>query len=112
MIKFAYTIFYVKDAEANLRFYETAFEFTRKFISPDAQYGELITGETTLSFAAVAAHPDGFSADIITDKSVTFGLGYGVDITECGICKLFEKHHYKQYRNILCDVDYITTPIN
>ena len=60
---------------------------------------------------AKAAHPDGFAADIITDKSVTFGLGYGVDITECGICKLFEKHQYKQYSSILCDVDYITTSL-
>ena len=61
--------------------------------------------------AAKPAHPEGFAADIITDKSVTFGLGYGVDITECGICKLFEKHQYKQYSSILCDVDYITTSL-
>ena len=60
---------------------------------------------------AKPAHPDGFAADIITDKSATFGLGYGVDITECGICKLFEKHHYKKFSSILCDVDYITTSL-
>ena len=60
---------------------------------------------------AKAAHPDGFAADLITDKAATFGLGYGVDITECGICKLFEKHHYKKYSSILCEVDHITTSL-
>ena len=34
-------------------------------------------------------HPDGFVANIITNKEETFGLGYGIDILECGICKLF-----------------------
>jgi lactoylglutathione lyase len=33
-------------------FYENAFGFTRKFITPENDYGELITGETTLAFAA------------------------------------------------------------
>ena len=55
------------------------------------------------------AHPDGFVATIITDKSETFGLGYGVDIIECGICKLFSKHHYERYSSILCEVDEITS---
>lgn len=40
------------------------------------------------------AHQDGFVAKIITDKNETFGFGYGFDILECGICKLFKKHNY------------------
>jgi len=55
------------------------------------------------------SHPDGFRADIITDKNETFGLGYGVDILECGICKLFQKHNYSKYASILCEVDEITS---
>jgi hypothetical protein len=39
----------------------------------------------------------GFIATIITDKKETLGLGYGVDILECGICKLFNKHNYQKY---------------
>lgn len=54
-------------------------------------------------------HQDGFVAKIITDKEETFGLGYGVDILECGICKLFAKHDYAQYTSILCEVDHITS---
>lgn len=42
-------------------------------------------------------HPDGFVTKILTDKKDTLGFGYGFDIIECGICKLFEKHDYKKY---------------
>ena len=55
------------------------------------------------------SHPDGFVAHLITDPAETFGLGYGVNITECGICKLFHKHNSDQYTPILCEVDNITT---
>ena len=55
--------------------------------------------------------PDGFIANIITDKKETLGLGYGVDILECGICKLFKKHNYQKYSSILCEVDHITSDL-
>jgi L-2-amino-thiazoline-4-carboxylic acid hydrolase len=51
----------------------------------------------------------GFVANIITDKKETYGLGYGIDILECGICKLFHKHHAHQYVSILCEVDEVTS---
>ena len=56
-------------------------------------------------------HPDGFVATIITDPEETYGFGYGFDINECGICKLFEKHDYYQYASILCEVDEITSAL-
>ncbi len=55
------------------------------------------------------AHENGFVAKIITDKKETFGFGYGFDILECGICKLFKKHHYEKYSSILCEVDEVTS---
>jgi hypothetical protein len=55
------------------------------------------------------SNPDGFIANIITDKQETLGLGYGIDIIECGICKLFRKHQYQKYVSILCEVDKITS---
>jgi hypothetical protein len=55
------------------------------------------------------SHPDGFVANIITNKEETFGLGYGIDILECGICKLFKKHRYEKYASILCEVDELTS---
>ncbi len=54
---------------------------------------------------------DGFIANIITNKHETFGLGYGIDILECGICKLFSKHKYQKYSSILCEVDEITSSL-
>lgn len=54
-------------------------------------------------------HDDGFRAALITGKEETFGFGYGVDILECGVCKLFDKHNAAKYTPILCQVDMITS---
>lgn len=51
MIRFAYTILYVKDVVRTIEFYENVFMLERKFISENGEYGELNTGDTTLSFA-------------------------------------------------------------
>jgi hypothetical protein len=56
-------------------------------------------------------HPDGFRVNMITDPALTFGLGYGIDIMECGICKLFQKHNAKHYVSILCEVDKLTSSL-
>ncbi|MHA8059171.1 L-2-amino-thiazoline-4-carboxylic acid hydrolase [Aquirufa nivalisilvae] len=56
-------------------------------------------------------HPDGFVARIITDKNATHGLGYGIDILECGICKQFQKQNYTRFTSILCEVDHMTTSL-
>jgi hypothetical protein len=54
-------------------------------------------------------HPDGFRAGIVTDKKETYNLGYGFDVYECGICKLFQKHGAEKYASILCEVDKVTS---
>ena len=51
-MNYAYTILYVADVPASLRFFEAAFGFERRFLHESGSYGELQTGETTLSFAA------------------------------------------------------------
>lgn len=56
-------------------------------------------------------HPDGFVVRIITDKNATHGLGYGIDILACGICKQFQKRNYQQFTSILCEVDHMTTSL-
>lgn len=60
---------------------------------------------------SVNKNSEGFLVNIITDKAETFDLGYGIDIIECGICKLFNKHHYSKYASILCEVDEITSAL-
>ena len=54
---------------------------------------------------------EGFRAEIITDKEETYGLGYGINILECGICKLFHKHNAGKYSTILCEVDKLTSSL-
>lgn len=52
-MKYAYTILYVQDVKATVEFYENAFGFQRKFITPELDYGELNSGETTIAFASI-----------------------------------------------------------
>lgn len=51
-MKLGYTILYVPDVAASLQFFERAFGLKRRFLHESGTYGELATGETTLSFAA------------------------------------------------------------
>jgi catechol 2,3-dioxygenase-like lactoylglutathione lyase family enzyme len=63
-MKLGYTIVYVPDVAASLSFFKQAFGLQTRFLHPSGTYGELDTGETTLSFAAHelgASHfPEGF----------------------------------------------------
>lgn len=56
-------------------------------------------------------HPDGFLAQIVTAPGETDGLGYGIDILECGIVNLFRKHGAVAYVPILCEVDRLTSSL-
>ncbi len=79
MIKFAYTILYVKDVTSAIEFYEKAFGFQRKFISPDNEYGELLTGDTTLSFAAISLAESNLSGGFMVSNpsNKPFGIEIG-----------------------------------
>lgn len=86
MIKFAYTILYVSDVEKSVAFYEKAFQFSLKFISPDSTYAELITGETTLSFAhkelASSNLPEGFQESSLSAKPFAIEIGFTTENVE------------------------------
>ncbi len=60
---------------------------------------------------SVKGNEDGFLARIITDKELTYNLGYGIDILECGVCKLFSKYNADEYVEILCEIDKITSSL-
>ena len=83
MVKFGYTILYVEDVEKSIAFYENAFGFLRKFVTPENDYGELITGETTISFASkkLAAQnlKDGFIESNPEDKPFAIEIGFITD---------------------------------
>lgn len=79
MINFSYTILYVSDVAASLKFYEQAFGFQQKMITPDQNYGELLTGSTTLSFAshtlAKSNLKDGYTASDPDHRPFGFEIG-------------------------------------
>lgn len=83
MVKFGYTILYVEDVEKSIEFYENAFGFSRKFIVPGNDYGELSTGDTTLSFAskklATENIKDGFIESTLEDKPFAIEIGFITD---------------------------------
>ena len=83
MVKFGYTILYVKDVTKSIEFYEKAFSFTRKFITPDNDYAELDTGNTTISFAshtlAASNLKEGFTPSELNNKPFAIELGFITD---------------------------------
>ena len=86
MIKFAYTILYVQDVIKAVEFYENAFGFNRKFVTPEKDYGELLVGETTLSFAstllAKSNLTNGFTESNLVDKPFGIEIGFTTDNVE------------------------------
>ena len=83
MVKFGYTILYVEDVSKSIGFYENAFGFNRKFITPENDYGELETGQTTIAFASKElAHSNlknGFMECGLSQKPFATELGLVTD---------------------------------
>lgn len=75
-MKYAYTILYVENVLETIEFYEKAFGFSRKFITPENDYGELVSGETTISFASIDLGNYNFKKgfDKITPTEKPFGV--------------------------------------
>ena len=52
-VSLGYTIFYVNDVAATVDFFEAAFGLERRFVTDENDYGELVTGSTTLAFVSL-----------------------------------------------------------
>jgi len=50
-MRLGYLILYVPDVDAALSFYSAAFGLERKFLTPEGDYGEVVSGACTLAFA-------------------------------------------------------------
>lgn len=57
-MKLKYTILYVENVSETLKFYEQSFGFQTKMLHEGGDYGELDTGETTLSFSSLQLMSD------------------------------------------------------
>lgn len=75
-MKYAYTILYVENVAETIEFYEKAFGFDRKFLTPENDYGELISGETTIAFASIELGNSNFKSGFekISKSKKPFGV--------------------------------------
>lgn len=77
-MKYAYTILYVGNVSETIEFYEKAFGFHRKFITPENDYGELLTGETTIAFASTELGKSNLKSGF--EKINNSGKPFGVEL--------------------------------
>ena len=79
-IQYAYTILYVQDVPATMKFYTEAFAFRQKFLTPENDYGEIITGTTTIAFANLelgkSNFKQGFKKSNLQDKPFGIELAF------------------------------------
>jgi uncharacterized glyoxalase superfamily protein PhnB len=103
MIKFKYVILYVEEVEKSMNFYKNTFDTEIKFITPEKDYGELMTGETTISFASISLASSNLKEGFLPSKSETkpFGieLGFITDNVETLVEKAV-KNGASLYENI------------
>jgi len=78
-MKYAYTILYVENVAGTIEFYEKAFGFNLKFLTPENDYGELISGETTISFASIELGNSNFKNGF--EKINNSGKPFGVQLS-------------------------------
>lgn len=77
---YAYTILYVLDVQKTVEFYKQAFGFSEKFTTPEKDYAEMISGETTIAFAShelgESNFPSGFKRSSTDEKPFGVELAF------------------------------------
>ncbi len=91
MIRFKYVILYVQDVEQSMNFYKNTFGTEIKFITPEKDYGELLTGETSLSFASVSLAGSNLKKGFLTAKNEDQPFGMELGFTTDHVEALVEK---------------------
>ena len=90
-MKFKYTILYVKNVEKTLMFFEKAFGFKRKMFHECGDYGELDTGDTTLSFSSLSLMQNlGKSVSSADAEVPTFEIAFETDNVEEALKKAID----------------------
>lgn len=91
MIKLKYIILYVEDVQKSMNFYKNTFDFEIKFITPENDYGELISGETTLSFASLELAGSNIKKGFLASKAVDKPFGIELGLVTDDVKALVEK---------------------
>ena len=84
-MKLGYTILYVPDVSASLQFFERAFGLKRRFVHESGTYGELDTGETTLSFAAHELAESHFAGGHVQAHASAMPLGMEIALVTADV---------------------------
>lgn len=90
-MKFGYTIVYVPDVAASLQFFGAAFGLKTRFLLDTGDYGELETGETTLSFASHELGHSNFAGGHVEAHSSTQPLGIELAFVTADVQAGFEQ---------------------
>ena len=77
-MKYTNTIFYVENVLETVEFYEKAFGFSRQFVTPENDYGELITGETAIGFISLELANSNLSKGF--QQSTPAGKPFGAEL--------------------------------
>ncbi|KFF03830.1 VOC family protein [Chryseobacterium luteum] len=91
MIKFKYVILYVENVEKSMNFYRDTFDTSVKFITPEKDYGELLTGETSLSFASLPLAGSNVKQGFLSSRSEEKPFGIELGFTTDDVENLLEK---------------------
>jgi lactoylglutathione lyase len=91
-MRFRYTLLYVQDVAASLRFYEEAFGLKTRFLAEGGQYGELeVDGPVSLGFVgnaqALSNLPGGFLANHPRNQPGGFEVGFVTDDVAAAFAK-------------------------
>lgn len=90
-LTFKYTILYVKDVTETLTFFETAFGFKQTMLHESGDYGELDTGNTTLSFSSLALMTNiGKNPGKANATNPTFEIAFETDDVAGALAKALE----------------------
>jgi len=91
MVKLGYTILYVSDVTKTTEFYETAFGFQRKFITPENDYAELVTGETTISFVSLELANSNLKNGFVVSKQMDKPFGIELALVTDNVEEIIDK---------------------
>ncbi len=90
-MQFAYTIVYVSDVPASLKFFEAAFGLPTRFLHESGSYGELDTGATVLAFVDHATARDSVGQDYVAAGSSAAALGMEIGLSTPDVQAAYER---------------------
>lgn len=91
MVKLGYTILYVSNVTKSVEFYELAFGFQRKFITPENDYAELFTGETTISFVSIELANSNLKNGFLMSKQANKPFGIELALITENVQEIIDK---------------------